>query len=511
MISYLLAWRREDKALDLPQMKIRVLSLSLVSALAFAMLGGCSWISDGGPLDVVVIDKEVKMTNPDNGRPGPASQSLLSATAQGLVSYDSVGQIEPGLALSWMVTDDGLSYIFRIQDAEWADGSKVTTRQVVQLMRPRLQRKTRNRYAPELSDIESIRAMTAQVIEIRLRRPAPYLLDILAQPDMALLMKGRGWGPMAAKTESGGLTLTHKPDPLADEDDYITDPEPPVQLMARPASRAVARYVNDESDVLLGGKMQDFPLFAASGIDERRLVVDPAEGIFGLVFTHDDGILRYRDVREAISMAIIRTPIVQAFGEASWTPSNAVRLPLEKQDALFAPYNPEFSAMTIEDRVTRARNVITERTKGLQTKPKLRIALPDGPGSDLLFGYLRGYLQRVGLDSVQVGINDKADLRLVDEVAPSRDPLWYLRRFSCRHGNVCNSQADGFTEAASRADTLADKAQNIRQAELLLTQTAGYIPLAQPLRWSVTHPRSRGLRPNARARHPLNRLFGDTT
>lgn len=476
-----------------------------------ATLGGCGWIGDSGPLETVIIDKNVAMTNPDRGRPGPASQALLSATAQGLVSFDSVGQIEPGLASRWMMTDDGLSYIFRIQDAQWSDGSPVTTTQVVQLMRPRLNRSTRNRYAPELANVETIRAMTGQVIEMRLRRPIPHLLDILAQPDMALLMKGRGWGPMTAKAERGGLTLSVKPDPLADELDEPIDPEPPVHLLARAAPQAVARIVNGDAAVLMGGRMQDFPLFTASGLDQRRLVVDPAEGLFGLVFTHDDGILSDQNVREAISMAIIRSPMVQAFDEPGWSPTNAIRMPLEKQDAVFAPHTPEFGQWTIIERVAHARSVIEAKTKDMAQKPRLRIALPEGPGSDLLFGYLRGYMRTIGLDAVQVKWADKADMRLLDEVAPSRDPIWYLHRLSCRQANVCSREADVLVEAASRADTVAERARLLREAEILLTQTVGYVPIAQPLRWSVTSPRSSGLRSNARARHPLNRLFGNPT
>lgn len=489
----------------------RASHILISSLIAGVSLAGCGWIADSGPLEVVIFDKNVTMTNPDLGRPGPASQALLSATAQGLVSFDSVGQIEPGLASRWMVTDDGLSYIFRIQDAEWSDGQKVTTAQVVQILRPRLLSTTRNRYAPELANVQSIRAITGQVIEVRLERPIPHLLDILAQPDMALLMKGRGWGPMIANAERGGLTLTVKPDPLADELDEPIDPAPPVHLIARPAASAMARHVNGKTAVLMGGKMQDFPLFTASGIEARRLVVDPAEGLFGLAFTHDDGILKNRDVREAISMAIIRTPMVQAFGEPSWSPTNAIRMPLEKQDAAFAPYNPAYSQWTIDERVARARATIMERTQGVETRPRLRIALPKGPGSDLLFGYLRTYLRAIGLDAVQVSMDDKADMRLIDEVAPSRDPLWYLRRLSCRHGNVCNSQVDALTGAASNTDNAEERAQLIREAEMLLTDTAGYVPIAQPLRWSVTDPRSSGLRPNPRARHPLNRLFGNPT
>ena len=44
------------------------------------------------------------------------AQELRSATAAGLVTLDSKGEIEPALADRWIVTDDGRSYIFRLRE-----------------------------------------------------------------------------------------------------------------------------------------------------------------------------------------------------------------------------------------------------------------------------------------------------------------------------------------------------------------------------------------------------------
>ena len=116
---------------------------------------------------------------------------FADATAQGLVRFDAAGQIEPGLAERWIVIDDGISYIFRLRDAEWADGEPVTADQVVALAQAPAAPSSRNPLAPFLTAIDEIVEMTPQVIEVRLKRPRPDLLKLFAQPELALFRTGR--------------------------------------------------------------------------------------------------------------------------------------------------------------------------------------------------------------------------------------------------------------------------------------------------------------------------------
>ena len=60
---------------------------------------------------------------------------LLANVAQGLVRFDSAGNIVGGLAERWNVSDDGLSYIFRLASTEWPDGRKITAQQVARLLK----------------------------------------------------------------------------------------------------------------------------------------------------------------------------------------------------------------------------------------------------------------------------------------------------------------------------------------------------------------------------------------
>ena len=85
------------------------------------MLAACSGRGDDGPITVSVIDGALKLADPAKLPTDAGDEAMLGATAQGLVAFDAEGRIEPALAERWIITDDGLSIIFRIRRADWAD------------------------------------------------------------------------------------------------------------------------------------------------------------------------------------------------------------------------------------------------------------------------------------------------------------------------------------------------------------------------------------------------------
>jgi len=129
-----------------------------------------------GAVRAVVIGGEPKLRDPSLG-PLPTSDSVvLQNVAQGLVSFDSSGNIVAGLAERWNVSDDGLSYIFRLASAQWPDGRKITADQVAKLLKRQLASKSRNELKDSVGAIDDIVAMTDRVIEIQLIAPRPNLL-----------------------------------------------------------------------------------------------------------------------------------------------------------------------------------------------------------------------------------------------------------------------------------------------------------------------------------------------
>src|SRR4051794_27648166 len=174
----------------------RSLTLLLLPALALAP-ASCRQEPQGA-LKAVVIGAPPKLREPSLGPLSTSDAVLLENVAQGLVRFDSNGNIVPGLAERWNVSDDGLSYIFRIASTKWPDGEKVTAQQVAKLLKRQLAERSRNSLKDQLGAIEDVIAMTDRVIEIQLVAPRPSLLSLLAQPEMAVMRANNGSGPFNA-------------------------------------------------------------------------------------------------------------------------------------------------------------------------------------------------------------------------------------------------------------------------------------------------------------------------
>ena len=164
------------------------LATILAASLALA---GCG-AADSGPVDVSAIGGPPRLGDANRGPLDAPSAFLTEAVAQGLVRFNAEGDIEPALAQSWIISDDGLTYTFRLRRTNWIEGGRVTAQEVAARLRLALARNSRNPLKPVLGAVEEIVAMTDEVIVINLRGPRPNFLQLLAHPEMALLRRGAG-------------------------------------------------------------------------------------------------------------------------------------------------------------------------------------------------------------------------------------------------------------------------------------------------------------------------------
>src|SRR5918993_1811652 len=175
---------------------------TLLTALAAATLAlaGCGE-SDEGITRVAAIGPDPKLIETVTA-PMSAGEALVRANmAQGLVRFDDRGQVVPGLAERWNVSDDGLSYIFRLQTGDWPDGRKIRADEVARILSRQLRPGSTNPLKDTLGAVSEIVAMTDRVIEIRLSAPRPNLLQLLAQPQFAIVREGQGTGPFIIDAE----------------------------------------------------------------------------------------------------------------------------------------------------------------------------------------------------------------------------------------------------------------------------------------------------------------------
>jgi len=470
----------------------------LAAALA---LGACSEQNEG-PVAVSAIGAPPRPANPNLQPMDAPTAFLVEATAQGLVRFNAEGDIEPALAQSWIVSDDGLRYTFRLRRAAWADGSPVTAQQVVARLRAALSRASRNPLKPVLGAVADIVPMTDSVLEISLRGPRPNFLQLLAHPEMAVIRDGRGTGPYRlAETGPGWLRLTL---PRAEDESGPEAPE--ILLRGEPAHLAVARFAAGDADLVVGGTAADLPFVRAAALPAARLAFDPVSGLFGLAFANNEGPLADAAVRRAMAMAIDRDGIAAAIN----VPRLAARTSLISPGVqeLPTPAQPDWAAAPLTTRREAAARTVAEL--GLEARLRVRVAMPEGPGYRLLFAYLRRDWRMIGIDAERVPAGAPAELRLIDEVAPSNLGSWYLRHFTCEVSRVCDAAADQALLAARLAPRPAERQAQFAVADRILTELAPFIPLTAPVRWSLVSQRLANFRPNPFARHPAGELIAET-
>jgi ABC-type transport system substrate-binding protein len=327
--------------------------LLLLASTLLLLLAGCAEGVDNSRVRVDVIEDRPRAFN-ISAMPLPLASALLrSATAQGLVTFDHKGRVAPGLANRWIVTDDGMSYIFRLNKALWNDGREVTSDEVADVLTARIRELRKGRFNSELSMIDRVVPMTGKVVEVRLKAPMPYLLEMLAQPDFGLVRKGFGSGPMQAERLGEAMQLRLKG--TDETGDPVLEQET-VTLRRSSASLALARYVEGQSDLVEGGRFEDYPLLEAAGVNAGEIQFDPVPGLFGLLIVEAGPFLSDRQNREAMAMAIDRPRLLTAFDIVAWR--EALTLVPESLPNRVAVPRPNW-APQIDDRKAIAKDIIS--------------------------------------------------------------------------------------------------------------------------------------------------------
>jgi len=473
----------------------------LCAALAAALLAGCGG-ADGGPVDVTAIGGPPRLANPNLQPLDPPSAFLIEAVAQGLVRFDAAGEIEPALAQSWIVSDDGLRYTFRLRRTEWPGGGRVTAQQVAARLKASFSRASRNRLKPVLGAIGDVVAMTDEVLEISLLGPRPNLLQLLAHPELAIILDGRGTGPYRIADSEGPALRLELP---RGDDEEAEDDAPDILLRGQGTARAVARFVEGRTDLVLGGDAGGLPILRAADVAAAAVRYDQASGQFGLAFAAREGPLADPAVRRALSMAVDR----QAIAAALQVPRPSVRTSLVSPGVhdLPNPAQPDWAGAPQEARRQAAAQAIA--ALGLEARPGIRVAMPEGPGYRIIFAHLRRDWRLIGVDAVAVRWNAPAELRFVDAVAPANLASWYLRHFTCEASAVCDAEADRALLAARTAARTGERIAQFQIADRILSELTPFIPITAPVRWSLVSQRLTGFRPSPFARHPAANLIAE--
>jgi oligopeptide transport system substrate-binding protein len=276
-----------------------------------------------------------------------------------------------------------------------------------------------------------------------------------------------------------------------------------LDLSGAGAQQAIAAFAAGEADLVLGGTFIDLPLVQQIKLPTGALQFDPASGLFGLIPERSGGLVADSELRALLSASIDRDALVAALSVPGLLGRTTILEP--GLDGIVDPIPPEWAATPLPERRLGLADA-ARRLLGENRDPTIRIRLPEGPGADILLDRLSRDWGELGITVERARQGERADLRLVDEVAPSSSAEWFVRRFRCGVAPLCSEDVDTLLAAARVTPIEAQRAALLHEASRRIDSQHLYIPIAAPIRWALVSSRITGFAGNRFAIHTLTGL-----
>ncbi|MCB1547870.1 MAG: hypothetical protein KDJ41_08585 [Hyphomicrobiaceae bacterium] len=244
-----------------------------------------------------------------------------------LVELMGDGSVEPLLAKSWTISDDGLVYTFTLRDAKFHDGTDLDAGDVVYSIMKNKESTLANTKVP-LAPVEKVEAVDAHTVKMTLSKPSQRLLKELGQTAGIIIPEGAAEKYDFAKGELVGTGPykfgDYRPDvdvTLTRFDDYWGD-KPYFEKITH-------RFIPDETaaiNALLAGEIDMVGAVLGEGLDRLKSLSDnadfevilpaPMETNYLFLSTHKEALKDIR-VRQAIAYAINRDDLMEG-GQAGY-------------------------------------------------------------------------------------------------------------------------------------------------------------------------------------------------
>ncbi len=470
-------------------------------------------------------------------------ETILTDLFLGLTAMDASGIIGPGAAESWSVSDDGLSWTFRLRpDLRWSDGTALTAHDFVYSFQRLLDPATAASLAYFMYPLQNARAVNSgelpvtelgarapdnRTLILTLEEPYPHLPERLLYPtgypvpEHRIRALGDDWVKAENWVSNGAYMLE------------AWRPQSHVALSANPHFfEAVAvqevRYLplaNEQNayNRYRAGEAHAIGGFPANELTHVRntmpehLRVSPLLSMIYLVFNTGSPPFNDARVREALALVVqpqVLTEKVQRTG--NYPARSFVPFLVEAYEAAVPPYHNE----PLPERISRAENLLA--AAGYDGDNPLEVTLRyydegDGKRTNLAiasFWRQIGVTTRLHHTELKVHFSDLRQGEF--QVAQAgwigeNNPGHYLDLLVSDAGNVNygryqNDRYDALMNEARKQGQVSTRYRLMRQAETLAMSEFPVVPL-----WSIAvkrlvHPDLQGWHENARDVHPVRYL-----
>lgn len=335
---------------------------TLIIALAL-VVAGCSsnnnegTAESGGSADATVFKLNLSSGEPPSLDPSLMTDSSSYAVArglfEGLTRIDESGAILPGIAESWDISENGLTYTFHLRNnAKWSNGDPVTAGDFVFSWTRTLKPETASEYAYQLyyiagaeeynagettnTDGLGIKAVDDYTLEVTLKSPAPYFLGLTSfftyYPEHQSIANNPAWatdadsfisnGPYKMSEWSHNNSITLVPD-----DNYYAKDEikfTKVEFsMVSDSSTELNMYETGELDYA-GAPQGTIPTDQIAALQQTKgdeLKIQGTAGMYFYQFNTTEPPFNNAKIRKAFAMSINRQTLIDSVTMGGQTPA----------------------------------------------------------------------------------------------------------------------------------------------------------------------------------------------
>jgi oligopeptide transport system substrate-binding protein len=483
---------------------------------------------------------------------GDWENRVVGEYLEGLVAEDANAEPIPGQAESWTVSDDGLTYTFKLRaDAMWSDGKPVVAQNFVDAFQRLFDPKTAAQYAylqypiknsskianGDITDFNElgVKAIDDKTLEIDLEAPTPYFIEALTHYTAFPIRKdvidefGDQWTQPEHIVGNGPYKITEwipgsyikgvKSDTYYGKDDLKIDEI--VWHNTEDLTAALNRYRAGELDI-----MTDFPADQYQFLQDNyagQAHVAPFLGIYYYVLNQSKPPLDDVNIRKALSLSVLRDvigPDVLGTGELpayGWVPPGTGNYDGEQ-------YLPDWSEEPYDQRVEEAKKLMADAGYTPDKPLKLTLRYNTNENHQRIAVAIADMWKQIGVDvelfnaetAVHYDALQSGDFQvgragwLLDYNDPS-NTLDLLRtgtkqsdgtvNWGNNYGRYSNPEYDDLMAKASTELDLTKRAGLMHEAEKLAMDQFAAIPIYWYVSKNVVSPKIQGFSDNAKDIH----------
>jgi oligopeptide transport system substrate-binding protein len=441
---------------------------------------------------------------------------------EGLLMADAKGEPVPGQAESYTLSDDGLTYTFKLrQNAKWSDGTPVTAEDWVFSMRRLIDPKTASDYGYFLDQVVNardiregkndkkledmgVKAIDDHTLEIKLVAPTPYFLSSLLHHSTHPISK--------ANYEKFGDDFV-KPGNMVSNGAYMLAeavPQSHVKLAKNPTFHDAADvkidtvnyFVTEDVDAELqrfkAGELdytytlpnQQIPELKQTMADEVRIVPYIGTYYYTVNLTHEPW-KSHPELRHALSLAIDRDVMVGKIIQGGELPAYTFVPPGMSN---FAAWTPKEAGETQAQRDAEAKELFAKAGYGPDKPLAVEIAYNTSENHKRIAVAIGAmWKQKLGVDTTLTNLEwgtmqsalrkkEYKDIGRTSWIGDFDDPSNFLDLFRSTAGeqnypSYASPDYDKLMDAAVAEADLAKRAQILAQAEQLFLSEQAIIPI----------------------------------